>query len=58
MASGSNGLAPTLDHLIDLKKAVSIDNVDTVNVAYETTSKVEAVSAKLKDVNFAYHLSP
>ena len=58
VAGGTNGLAPTLDHVIDLKKAVSIDNADTANAAYVTNSKVEAVLSKLKDGNSAYHLSP
>ena len=29
MAGGTNGLNSTLDHVIDLKKAVSLDNADT-----------------------------
>ena len=58
VAGGTNGLAPTLDHVIDLKKAVAIDNADTANAAYVTNSKVEAVLTKLKDGNSAYHLSP
>jgi len=58
VAGGTNGLAPTLDHVIDLKKAVSIDNADTANAAYVTNAKVEAVLSKLKDGNSAYHLSP
>ncbi len=45
-------------HVIDLKKAVSIDNADTANAAYVTNAKVEAVLSKLKDGNSAYHLSP
>ena len=58
MACGSNGLAPTLDHVIYLKKAVSIDNADTANTAYVSNEKVEAVLSKLKDGNSAYHLYP
>lgn len=49
VAGGTNGLAPTLDHIIDVKKAVSIDNVDTTSAAYVNNSKVEAVLSKLKD---------
>ena len=29
VAGGTNGLNSTLDHVIDLKKAVSLDNADT-----------------------------
>mgnify|MGYP003134685989 CR=1 FL=1 len=58
VAGGTNGLAPTLDHIIDLKKAVSIDNADAASAAYVTNAKVEAVLSKLKDGNSAYHLSP
>ena len=58
MAGGTNGLAPALDHIIDLENAVSMDNADTANAAYVTNSKVEAVLLKLKDGISAYHLSP
>ena len=34
-----NGLATTLDNVIDLKKAFSIDNADSANAAYVTNSK-------------------
>ena len=34
-----NGLAITLDNVIDLKKAFSIDNADSTNAAYVTKSK-------------------
>ena len=58
MAGGTTALAPTLDHIIDLKKAVSMDNADTANAAYVTNSKVDVVLLKLKDGISAYHLSP
>ena len=49
MAGGTYGLALTLDHIVDFKKAVSIDNDGTANLAYITNPKVEAVLSKLKD---------
>ena len=58
VAGATNGAAATLDNLIDLKKAVSVDNADMPNCAYVTNSKVEAALSKLKDGNSAYHLSP
>ena len=58
MAGGTNGLAFTLDHVIDLKKAVAIDNTDEVSAAHVTNTKIEAVLVKLKDGNSVYHLSP
>ncbi len=58
MAGCTNGLDPTLDHVINLKKAVAINNADAASAAYVTIAKVEAVLVKLKDGNFAYHLSP
>ena len=48
VAGGTNGLAPTLDHLFDLKKAVAIDNADVGSAAFVTNAKVEAVLSKLK----------
>ena len=38
VASGTGGFAPTLDNLIDLKKAFSLDSTDTFNVTYFTNS--------------------
>ena len=58
VAGGTNGLAATLDNLIDLKKEVSVDNADMAGCAFVTNSKVEAALSKLKDGNSAYHLSP
>ena len=58
VAGGTNGIAPTLNHVIDLKKALSIDNADTANPVYVTNSKVEAVLSKLREGNSGYLLSP
>ena len=58
VAGGTNGLAPTLDHLLDLKKEVAVDNADLPTCGYLTNAKVEGVISKLKDSNDAYHLSP
>ena len=58
VAGGTNGLAPHLDHLLDLKKEVAVDNADVATCGYLTNAKVEAVFAKLKDSDAAYLLSP
>ena len=58
MAGGTNGLAPTLDHLLDLKKEVAVDNADVATCGFLTNSKVEAVLAKAKDSQGQYLLSP
>ena len=58
VSGGSNGAAVTLDHLVDLKKAVSVDNADVATAGFLSNSKVEAALAKLKDNNGAYHLGP
>lgn len=58
VAGGTNGLAPTLDHLLDLKKEVAVDNADLATCGFLTNAKVEGVISKLKDSNNAYHLSP
>ena len=46
VAGGTNGLAPTLDHLLDLKKEVAVDNADVASCGYLTNAKVEASSPK------------
>ena len=56
--SGTNGLAPTLDHLLDLKKEVAVDNADVATCGYLTNAKVESVLAKAKDSQSQYLLSP
>ena len=58
VAGGTNGLAPTLDHLHDLKQQVAVDNADVGTAAFLTNTKVENVLAKLKDDQSGYHLSP
>ena len=58
VAGGTNGLAPTLDHLLDLKKEVAVDNADVATCGYLTNAKVEAVLAKAKDSQNQYLLSP
>ena len=58
VSGGTNGLAPTLDHMIDLKKAVAVDSADSASAGFLTNSKVEAALAKLKDDQNNYLLSP
>ena len=58
VAGGTNGLAPTLDHLMDLKKEVAVDNADVASCGFLTNAKVEAVLSKLKDSQSQYLLSP
>ena len=58
VAGGTNGLAPTLDHLLDVKKEVAVDNADIASCGYLTNAKVEAVLAKAKDSQSQYLLSP
>jgi HK97 family phage major capsid protein len=40
VAGGTNGLAPTIDHIIDLETEVSIDNADIGALSYLTNTKV------------------
>ena len=51
-------MAPTLDHLLDLKKEVSVDNADVASCGLLTNTKVEAVLARAKDSQSQYLLSP
>ena len=51
-------MAPTLDHLLDLKKKVAVDNADVASCGYLTNAKVEAVFSKAKDSQSQYLLSP
>ena len=57
-AGGTNGLAPTLDHLLDLKKEVAVDNADVGTCGFLKNAKVEFVLAKAKDSRSEYLLSP
>ena len=47
-------MAPTLDHLLDLKKEVAVDNADVASCGYLTNAKVESVLAKAKDSQSQY----
>ena len=51
-------MAPTLDHLLDLKKEVAVDNADVASCGYLTNAKVESVVAKAKASQTQYLLSP
>ncbi len=51
-------MAPTLDHLLDLKREVSVDNADMSSCGFLTNTKVEAVLAKARDSQSQYLLSP
>ena len=58
VAGGTNGLAPTIDHLLELKKEISIDNADVSTAGYLTNTKVEAALSQLKDDQSNYLLNP
>ena len=58
VAGGTNHASPTLDHLLDLKKEVAVDNADVATCGFLTNSKVESVLGKLKDSQSQYLLSP
>ncbi len=58
VSGGTNGLAPTIDNLIDLKAEVGIDSGDANNGAFLTNAKVEKVLSKLKDSQNNYLLNP
>jgi len=58
VAGGTNGLAPSIDHLLDLKKEISIDNADVGSAGYLTNAKVEAALSQLKDDKSNYLLNP
>ena len=47
-----------LDHLLDLKKEVAVDNADVATCGFLTNAKVESVLAKAKDSQNQYLLSP
>jgi HK97 family phage major capsid protein len=46
VAGGTNGLAPTWDHVVDLETAVSVANADVGTLAYLTNAKVRGVLKK------------
>ena len=47
-----------LDHLLDLKKEVAVDNAEFATCGFLTNAKVESVLAKSKDSLNQYLLSP
>ena len=49
VAGGTNGLAPTLDHFVDLKTEVAAHSADLGTCGFLTNAKVESVLAKAKD---------
>jgi HK97 family phage major capsid protein len=51
VAGGTNGLAPTYDHQVDLEKEVAIDNADLGNLAYLTNPKVRAALKKVAQIS-------
>ena len=58
VAGVTNGASPTLDHLLDLKKEIAVDNADVATCGFLTNAKVESVLGKLKDSQGQYLLSP
>ena len=58
VAGGTNGASPTLDHLLDLKKEIAVENADVATCGFLTNAKVESVLGKLKDSQGQYLLSP
>ena len=50
-------MVPTLDHLLELKKKVVVDNADVATCGFLSNAKVESVLAKAKDLQNQYLLS-
>ncbi len=48
VAGGTNGLAPTFDHLVDLESEVAVDNADMGRLAYLTTPGIRGKLKKTK----------
>ena len=48
VAGGTNGLAPTLDHLLDLKKEVAVYKAEVATCGFLSNVKGESVLAKAK----------
>lgn len=46
VAGGTNGLAPTWDHIVDLESAVAVDNADVGNLRYLTNAKARGKMKK------------
>lgn len=49
VAGGTNGAAPTYDHMVDLESAVAIANADAGNLAYLTNAKVRGKLRKTQE---------
>ncbi len=49
VVGGTNGAAPTYDHMVDLESAVAIANADVGNLAYLTNSKVRGTLRKTQE---------
>lgn len=49
VAGGTNGLAPTYDHMVDLESAVANANADVGNLAYLTNTKVRGKLRKTQE---------
>lgn len=49
VAGGTDGLAPTYDHMVDLETAVSVANADVGNMAYLTNAKVRGKLRKTQE---------
>ncbi len=58
VALATNGAAPTIDKLIDLKGEVAIDSLDADNAGFLINSKTEKTLSKLKDGDGRYLLDP
>ena len=58
VALATNGAAPTIDKLIDLKGEVAIDSLDADNAGFLINSKTEKTLSKLKDSDGRYLLDP
>ena len=49
VAGGTNGAAPTYDHMVDLETAVAIANADVGNLSYVTNTKVRGKLRKTQE---------
>ena len=58
VAGGTKGLSPTLDHMLDLRREVSLDNANVGFYGFLANTKVEAVLANAKDSQSQYLLNP
>jgi HK97 family phage major capsid protein/HK97 family phage prohead protease len=54
VVGGTNGLAISIDHLIDLETAVSTQNADVGSLGYATNAKVVGALKKLKSTTGEY----